>query len=220
MIRNIFLAGIAAAAISAPAMAQEVEVSGNVAIGTEYVWRGVTQSNGDMAISGGFDLAAGNFYAGTWASNVDFEDSSDTNIEWDFYAGFGGGFGESPAWWDVGIIYYAYPDSGDLDYDFVELYGGIGADFEYGLGIGAYLYLDPDNENYYVEGSAGYSFTDSFSADLTLGNYSFDGGGDYTTYNLGATYATPIGLDLDLRYWDTDINGSDDAVVFTVSKAL
>ncbi|MAI89765.1 TorF family putative porin, partial [Ponticaulis sp.] len=108
MIRNILLAGAASVAVAAPAVAQEVSVSGNVAIGTEYVWRGVTQSNGDMAISGGFDLEAGNFYAGTWVSNVDFEDSSDTNIEWDFYAGFTGDLTDTVAF-DLGLIYYAYP---------------------------------------------------------------------------------------------------------------
>jgi len=219
MIRKYLLAGAASLFIATPALAQEVSVSGNVAISSEYVWRGVTQSNGDLAISGGFDLEAGNFYAGTWMSNVDFEDSSDTNIEWDFYAGFGGALTET-AWWDVGVIYYAYPDADDLDYDFVEVYGGIGNDFASGLSLSGYVYLDPDNENVYIEGAAGFALTDSFGVDGTVGNYSFDGGGDYTTFSVGATYATPVGLDLDLRYWDTDIDGNEDAVVFTVSKSL
>lgn len=220
MIRKILLAGAASAAIAMPSMAQEIEVTGNVAISTEYVWRGITQSDGDLAISGGFDLAAGNFYAGTWMSNVDFNDASDTNIEWDFYAGFGNSFGETSAWWDVGIIAYFYPDADDLDYDFVELYGGVGNDFENGLSLSGYLYWDPDNENFYIEGAAGFAITDVFGVDASVGNYSFDGGGDYTAFSLGATYSTPVGLDLDLRYWDADASGVDDSVVFTVSKAL
>lgn len=219
MIRNILLAGAASVAVAAPAVAQEVSVSGNVAIGTEYVWRGVTQSNGDMAISGGFDLEAGNFYAGTWVSNVDFEDSSDTNIEWDFYAGFTGDLTDTVSF-DLGLIYYAYPDSGDLDYDFVELYGGLSTELEAGLGLAGYIYWDPDNESFYVEGSAGYSLTDDLGIDATIGNYSFDGGGDYTTFSVGATLATAVGLDLDFRYWTTDIDGNDDTFVFTVAKAL
>ncbi|MAK62315.1 MAG: hypothetical protein CMK09_15200 [Ponticaulis sp.] len=220
MIRKILLAGCASAAIATPAMAQEIEVSGNIAIQTEYVWRGVTQSNGDLAVSGGFDLASGNFYAGTWMSNVDFEDSSDTNIEWDFYAGFGNSFGDTTAWWDVGIIYYAYPDSGDLDYDFVELYGGVGNDFDNGFGVSGYIYWDPDNESFYVEGAAGFAVTDSFGVDASIGNYSFDGGGDYTAFSFGGTYSTPVGVDLDLRYWDADASGVDDTFVLTVSKSL
>ena len=35
--------------------AAEGEFSGNVALSTDYTWRGISQSNGDPAISGGFD---------------------------------------------------------------------------------------------------------------------------------------------------------------------
>lgn len=220
MIRKLLLAGATAAAIAMPAMAQEVEVSGNVALSTDYVWRGISQSDGDMAISGGFDVTAGSFYAGTWASNIDFNDASDANIEWDFYAGFGGGFGESTAWWDIGLIAYFYPDADDEDYDFVELYAGVGNDFENGFGLSGYIYLDPDNENVYLEGAASYAVTDTFSVDGSVGNYSFDGGGDYTAFSFGGTYSTSVGVDLDLRYWNTDADGIDDAFVFTIAKSL
>ena len=219
MIRKILLAGAASLAIAAPAVAQEVSVSGNVAISTDYVWRGVSQTNGDMAISGGFDLESGGFYAGTWVSNVDFNDSADTNIEWDFYAGFAGDLTENVGF-DIGLIYYAYPDSSGLDYDFVELYGGLSTELGAGVGLSGYIYWDPDNENIYVEAAAGYALTETLGVDATVGNYSFDGGGDYTTFSVGATLATSVGLDLDFRYWDTDINGLDDTFVFTVSKAL
>ena len=219
MIRKILLAGAASAVMAAPAVAQEVSVSGNVAITTDYVWRGISQSDGDMAISGGFDLESGGFYAGTWVSNVDFNDASDTNIEWDFYAGFGGDLTDSVSY-DLGLIYYAYPDSGDLDYDFVELYGGLSTEFEGGLGLSGYIYWDPDNESFYVEAAAGFALTDTFGVDATVGNYSFDGGGDYTNYSIGASLATSVGLDLDLRYWSADASGVDDVFVFTVAKAL
>ena len=222
MIRKILLAGAVSIACIAPAMAQEVEVSGNVALTTDYVWRGISQSNEDFALQGGFDVAAGSFYAGTWASNVDFEDGSDTNMELDIYAGFGGEF-EGGLGWDVGAIYYAYPDADDEDYDFLEIYGGLSKELEGGVGLGGYIYWDPDNESFYVEGSAGYSLTESFGIDATLGNYSFDGGGDYTNWSLGATLATPVGLDLDFRYWGNDTDGggvADDRFVISVSKAL
>lgn len=224
MKKQLYRAGVALTALLAMAgtAAAEGEWSGNVAIGTDYVWRGVSQSNEDMAISGGFDYANGMFYAGTWASSVDFEDGSDTNVEWDFYGGLAGEF-EGGIGWDVGVVYYAYPDSDDEDLDFVEIYGGLTYDFEGGVGVGGYAYWDPDNESFYVEGSAGYSFTDEFSVDGTVGNYSFDGGGDYTNWSLGGTYSTPVGIDLDLRYWDTDIDNTgiaEDRIVFTVSKSL
>ena len=47
-----------------------------------------------------------------WASNVDFEDGSDTNVELDFYAGVASEFSNGVSW-DLGVIYYSYPDSED-----------------------------------------------------------------------------------------------------------
>ncbi len=201
--------------------AQEMEWSGNVAISSDYVWRGISQSNGDLAISGGFDLAAGSFYAGTWASNVDFEDDTDTNIEVDLYAGFASEFANGISW-DIGAIYYAYPDSSDSDLDFFELYGGLGYEFAGGLAIGGQVSWDPDNQNIYSEATAGFALSEAFGVDVSVGNYNFDGGGDYTGWSLGGTYSL-AGFGLDLRYWDTDIDGSDIAderVVVTLSRAM
>ena len=49
-------------------------VSANVSIASDYIWRGMTQTDG-IAVSGGFDYAAeGGFYAGIWGSNVNFND--------------------------------------------------------------------------------------------------------------------------------------------------
>ncbi len=69
------------------------EITGNVTLATDYIFRGVTQTDHGAAIQGGFDLEAGSFYASTWASNVEFGDG--TNMELDFIAGLtpsAGGF--------------------------------------------------------------------------------------------------------------------------------
>ena len=225
MVSKVSRAGVALAllATAAGSAYAEGEWSGNVALSSDYVWRGISQSNEDMAISGGFDYANGLFYAGTWASNVDFQDEpEDTNVELDFYGGLAGET-ESGISWDVGVIYYSYPDAEDSDLDFVELKGALGYSFSSGLDVGGELYWDPDNENIYYQATAGYSFTDAFSVDGSVGNYDFDGGGDYTNWSFGGTYALPIGIDVDLRYWDTDIDNTDiaeDRVVLTFSKSL
>lgn len=225
MVSKVSRAGVALVALTAAAGAAyaEGEWSGNVSISSDYVWRGISQTNEDPAISGGFDYANGMFYAGTWASNVDFEDGAeDTNMEVDFYGGLTSSFSNGVGW-DVGVIYYAYPDADDADYDFFEIYGGLSYEFEGGVGVGGTVSWDPDNQNVYVEGSASYAFTDAFGVDATVGNYSFDGGGDYTNWSVGASYATPVGIDLGLRYTDTDIDGTtiaEDRVVFSISKAL
>ena len=222
MIRKILLAGATTLALAVPAMAQEVEVSGNVTLTTDYTWRGISQSNEDFAIQGGFDLAAGMFYAGTWASNVDFSDADDTNLEIDLYGGVAGetagGLG-----WDVGLIYYAYPDADSSDLDFVEIYGGLSTELSGGLGLGGYLYWDPDNETFYLDTSAGFAITEEFGVDATLGAY-LDGFDEYANWSIGVTYAAPIGLDFDLRYWGNDVDGggdiADDRIILSVSKSL
>ena len=70
------------ASLVAPAKA-ESSLEGNIGFTNNYVWRGMTQTDDQAAISGGLDFSAGGFYAGTWASNVDFAD--DTNSEQDVY---------------------------------------------------------------------------------------------------------------------------------------
>ena len=95
-------------------------LSANVAATSNYLWRGVSQTANAAAISGGIDYADDSgFYAGTWASNIDFGD--DASAELDFYLGFSGQLSEDVAY-DVGYIYYAYPDSAQTDttneYDF------------------------------------------------------------------------------------------------------
>lgn len=223
MRNKLLQAGAALTAIMAVAgtASAQGEFSGNVAITTDYVWRGVSQSNEDIALQGGFDYANGMFYAGVWASSVDFNDDADTNLEIDYYAGIAGEL-ESGIGWDVGFIYYNYPDDGNEDLDFYELTGALSYELESGLGFGGLLAWDPDNENVYIEASAGYSVTDFFAIDGSVGNYSFDGGDDYTNWSLGGTYSLE-GFDFDLRYWGTDVDDSsltDDRIVLTLSRSL
>ena len=212
-------AAILAMAAAAGAAHAEVEFSGNVALTTDYHWRGMTQTDRDMAIQGGFDLSTDSgFYAGTWASNVDFNNSSDTNIEWDLYAGYG--FEAAGLGFDVGVIQYLYPDSDSDDPDFLEIYGGVSKEFET-FGLGGYVYYDPDNETVYGTAGASFSATDALSFDVNVGQY-LDGGDDFYSedvdYNFGGTYSVG-GFDLDLRYYERD-DGSDDNVVFTIGRAL
>lgn len=218
MIRKALVAGLATAALSAPAIAEEVTVSGNVAVSTEYVWRGVSQSDGDIAISGGFDLESGGFYAGTWLSNVDFNDASDTNIEWDIYAGYAGEF-EGGVGYDIGMIYYMYPDADDLDYDFLEIYGGLSYEFANGPSVAGTVYWDPDNETIYLDTGVEFAVSETVSLGAVFGAY-LDGFDEYTNWGFGGSWASPVGLDLSLYYYDNDLDGGDDAIVFSVAKSL
>lgn len=213
----VFGALVAAASAAAPAFAQDVSISGNVAITTDYAWRGVTQSNQDIVVQGGFDADFGNgFYLGTWASGVDFSDEpADSNLELDFYGGYSFDLGGVGA--DIGLIYYTYPDSG-LDLDFYEVYGKLSKDFDNGFSLGGSLNWDPDNETIYADVSAGFAVSDIFGLSATYGQY-LDGAGEYANWTVGGSLALS-GLDFGLGYYDSDISGADEGIYFSIGKAL
>ena len=81
--------------------ASATTISANVALSSDYIWRGITQTSGDMALSGGFDLEAGNgFYFGTWASNAS---AGSASLELDVYLGFSGDMAENMTY-NIGYI--------------------------------------------------------------------------------------------------------------------
>jgi uncharacterized protein (TIGR02001 family) len=61
-------------ALGAPASAEDPwSISANIGAVSNYMWRGVTQTQDGAAIQGGLDAKhQSGFYAGTWISNVDF----------------------------------------------------------------------------------------------------------------------------------------------------
>lgn len=63
-------------ALTGPAVAEDpYNISANIGAVSNYMWRGVTQTQDGAAIQGGLDFShSSGFYAGTWASNVDFND--------------------------------------------------------------------------------------------------------------------------------------------------
>lgn len=197
-------------------------LSANVGLTSNYLWRGVTQTDDAAAISGGIDYAADSgFYAGTWASNVDFGD--DASYELDFYFGFGGDLGDSGFGYDVGYIYYAYPDSSESDssneYDFGELYGSL----SYGVfSVTANYGVNNDDgaewadSALYISADAAFEVAPGLELGLHIGNYSFDDDyddGDYTDYGVslskdGFTFAVS----------DTDMDNDD--LKFVVSYSI
>ena len=226
-VSRAMMLAMAAGALTTPLAMADSELSANVALTSDYVWPGVSQNGEDPALQVGADFSSELFYAGTWASMIDFGAGSEANVELDLYAGFAGEFAEGVSW-DVGAIGYYYLGAADGEkLDFYEVYAGLGYESDLGFGLSGYVYHDPLNENTYVEGAGSYAVTDDLSVDASLGNYSFDGGGDYTAWSVGGTYAYN-GFDFDLRYWDTDIEdqvggsvpGTEERVVATIGRTF
>jgi len=129
------LAGLSTAAFAAdePAAPEVSPITANVTVASNYIYRGLTQTNNKPAIQGGFDYAhESGFYVGNWNSNISWisdqygggtgpngksyagsgTGSVTAPIEMDFYAGFkkeliGEGFAS-----DFGVLQYYYPVSG------------------------------------------------------------------------------------------------------------
>ncbi len=196
------------------------EVSGNVALTTNYIFRGVSQTDDGPAVSGGFDFGSDSFYAGAWGSSVDFGD--DTTMELDLYAGFT----PSAAGWDFdfGGIYYLYPDSPQSpSQDFFEAYAGASRGFD-ALTWDIKLSYSPDfylevGSAYYLESGLALQLNDAVSIDVRAAASRFNdlSSADYEDYQIGATFSGG-GLDYDVRYHD--VSAGDSAFVFTVSRAM
>lgn len=241
---NILKSAVCAAAlltISAPAFAQEdgpISFSGTVTLTTDYVFRGISQTQGDAAIQGDVTINHTSGLFGTiWASNVDFDDGAeDTNLEVDFTIGYNHEVNDRFSF-GVGGIYYAYPDADD-DYNYFEAYFAPSyalpmGDGDRTLTISGGLYYSPEffgdtGNAWYITGGLALNVTEAITVDANIGNQSIDDGDDYTDWNIGVNFAhEPWGLSFDLRYTDTDIDGGvcandicDSRVVLSVSKAL
>lgn len=94
----------------AAAPASPHTLTGNLALVTDYRFRGISQTYKLPAVQGGIDYAhASGFYLGTWASNVSGNMyPNGAGLEWDFYGGYKGSL-SGDLGFDVGLLAYWYP---------------------------------------------------------------------------------------------------------------
>ncbi|HVY90648.1 MAG TPA: TorF family putative porin [Hyphomonadaceae bacterium] len=235
--RNLLISGaVVAACLSAPgAFAQAsdaVTISGNIALATDYTFRGVSQTDENPAVQGGFDLTAGNFYLGTWSSNINFG-TGGANQELDVYGGYRTAIGGVNL--DFGVIGYLYPGAQDtgaeLDYWEGYVKPSIALTKEFTLGGGIYYspeFTGKSGDGWYYEVNGAYTVSPELSFSGAVGHQTVDqagffaGNDEYTTWNIGGTY-TAMGLGFDLRYVGTDVDNApiyDDRVIFSIKKTM
>lgn len=181
------------------------ELEGNIGITNNYVWRGFTQTQDQAAVSGGLDYShESGFYAGAWASNVDF--GPDAGYELDLYGGYGGEF-EGGISYDVGFIYYAYPNLDGSDFSEVYINGGYA-----GFSAGISFQVDADfTDEDYIYYSLGYELdlNDDYGLSFSLGNYDFGDDGE-SVVNYGVTLNKG---DFGFGLIANDLDGDDDVRV-------
>lgn len=190
-------------------------LSANVAATSNYLWRGLEQTGGSAAVSGGVDYAASSgFYVGAWASNASW---GDMKTELDLYAGFGGEFSESVSY-DIGFIYFGYPDSISGDAAFSEVY----ANFSFSaLTLGLAVLADAEGadagDSTYI--SADYAFSVATDAELALHIGSYDG--DFSTESIDyGVSLSKNGFTFGVSKTDFDDGVDSDDMKFYVSYAV
>lgn len=154
------------------ASAWAAQISSNLTATSNYIWRGVTQTDDAAAVQGGADYTINkHFYAGTWTSNI----ASDTEL--DLYGGYTNKFGAFD--FDAGLITYQYLGDSGTD-DFTEAYAG--AVYK---NYSAKVSVDINESNIYLEGAADFELPDKYLLTAHVGIFRFDQAGrtDYNDYS-------------------------------------
>lgn len=178
-------------------------LTGNLALTSNYISRGFTQTWGQPALQGGIDYAhPSGFYAGTWASSISGTEFRGGNIEWDFYAGYGGSLG--PLGYVLALSQYTYPGTsspliGNRKYNYTEVRVGVSHGI---VSLDAYITVSDDYFGTFDDASGDAIYYD-FNVKPDLGHgYSLllhAGAGrfgnhpeaNWVDYKLGLTKALP-----------------------------
>lgn len=213
-----FTTGLAMAMCALSSQHAHAAWSANAAISSDYLWRGVSQTQGQTALSAGAELnSESGFYTSIWTSSVDF--STGASYELDWFAGYRGQFQQIG--YDVGYQLYAYPDNDD-NINFGELYGVL----SYNNVSAAARYLvhasehtSSSEEMLYLEINGNWPLSDTVNITAHLGSSTGDtvndwyGEDDYLDYSVGVSYDQ-------LSFLVSKTNLTDDKVKLTVSYSL
>jgi uncharacterized protein (TIGR02001 family) len=201
-IRGILRVGLASAAVVAlggSAMADDMfDVAFGVAATSDYISRGISQTEHKPAIQGYVEPSVGALYGGVWASNVSFSGATDTEV--DFYAGYRPEIGILSL--DFGYNYATY--AADPSSNGGELYAKASIAAGDNATIGGEFYLNPDSSDTYVEANADVSLPHGFGVSGAVGAVS--GADPYTTWNAGIYYMPNDWAKIDVRYSATNLS--------------
>ena len=190
------------------------ELSMNVGIVSQYVYRGIAQTNGNPAIQGGIDYVyKGSFYVGTWLSNSsyysDLMTGASSSLEVDGYAGYRGKFADDWSY-DVGFLHYDYPGTYPaaslaaaklVNPNSNEIYGALGykwATVKYSRSTGTLFGIPGSSGTYYLEANGDIPLWETgLTLSLHAGRQSFRGVAadgtpndnlfSYTDYRVGVS---------------------------------
>ncbi|GFM29968.1 putative uncharacterized protein [Novosphingobium sp. PY1] len=223
-VRGLFAATLfAGAALAAtPAFADDagvpsdITISGNASLVTEYRFRGVDLSGGDIAVQGGVDIShSSGFYVGTWGSSLDEDTVGYGHTELDLYGGWSGEIASGVSG-DIGVLYYAYPNAPAGDYDYVEFYGSLSktlgpVDATVGVAYAPKQDSLGGTDNFYVYSDLGVAVPNtpvSLKGHIgyTDGFLTYTNDGTAFDWSIGAEFAVNSNLSVGVSYVDAQGN--------------
>ncbi|HEU4709667.1 MAG TPA: TorF family putative porin [Methylophilaceae bacterium] len=164
----------------------------NIGLYSQYIFRGLTQTDRRPALQGGVDYShSSGIYVGTWGSNISWlEDGGNyhrSSLEWDIYGGFRNTFGDTGIGYDVGLLNYVYPgdktqaaQGTNFDDPYtLEAYAALSwkwLQLKYSYAITDAFGVKDSDGTYYAEANANIPVGESgFTVNLHLGRQEFDG---------------------------------------------
>lgn len=239
--QKTLIAAALASALAVPAFTAQAEepasphtFTGNVGLFSQYVFRGISQTNEDPALQGGFDYShESGFYVGTWASNISWLTDStavtgykSSSVELDVYGGYRGAIGETGIGYDIGLLQYIYPGSrnpGAVKADTLEAYAAVSWSFlsaKYSYSLGDTFGVNNSSGTWYLDLAANYPITEALTLNLHYGIQEFSGSingvsndsqASYEDWKIGLSYALPQSFVVGVFYTDTSMNSTQQA---------
>lgn len=230
---------VAGALLAATGVVGAAEISATATLTNDYDFRGISQTQGDPAFQLGLNYSADSgIYMGIWGSNVKFANTADwevygrrPNTELDTYIGYAFGDPDDGLGFDVGAIYYAYPNAGEGN--FPEVYAGLTKGF-FGLKLWySWDFNSSGDTAYYVDTNFNLPMANGFSFLTHLGYSGAEyhknkwgrtaGAGEYLDWSVGVGYDVG-GWNASMRYVDgSDMNTNPRNLgrfVFSLSTTL
>jgi uncharacterized protein (TIGR02001 family) len=205
-----------AAPAPAPAAAPASPFAFNVALYSQYIFRGLSQTDFKPALQAGVDYAHDSgLYVGLWASNIqwlrDFNISSG-RVELDIYGGYKKSFEDVTL--DVGFLRYQYPGSvkeGATNPNTNELYGAVSYKFatlKYSHAISNAFGTAESKHSTYLDLTAAIPVADTWTLTVHGGQQRIHGpsseGASYADWKLEIAKDLGNGLSAGAGYTGTD----------------
>lgn len=180
--------------------------TGNLTLASEYLYRGIAQTNGKPALQGGFDYAhSSGAYLGVWGSTISWLSDAAAGVsaplELDLYGGYKNSLAGGDFNYDVGVLSYRYPGTypnGFVKPDTTEVYGALGWKFvslKYSRVVSSHIFgfTTPGGEKTrgsgYLDLSASHDLGGGWGINAHAGHQTIKGYSDasYSDYKIGLT---------------------------------